>query len=144
MGTADISLQKLRFQRDRIDEITGRIVCGRGALGRDVLAALVTHLRLVPSLQMPATSQSLAFDQLGLDFWIDNRGISIAGQCAGMPGAVAVADGRAVLKEPASQPQPVAALIQALVPVNEVPIPATRQTGWLARLLPMPDAAKTN
>ena len=81
---------------------------------------------------------------MGLDFWIDNRGVSIAGQCAGMPGAVAVAGGRAILTEPASQPQPVAALIQALVPANEVPIPATRQTGWLARLLPMPDAAKAN
>ena len=57
-----------------------------------------------------------------------------------MPGAVAVAGGRAILTEPASQPQPVAALIQALVPASEVPVPATRQTGWLARLLPIPDA----
>ncbi len=143
-GTADIMLQKVRFQGDRIDEIAGRIVCGPGALGRDALAALVTDLRLVPSPQMPAAGQSLAFDQFGLDFWIDRRGISIAGQCGGVPGAVAVAGGRVLLKEPANQPQPVAALIRALVPVNEVPIPATRQTGWLARLLPTPDAAKAN
>jgi hypothetical protein len=143
-GTGNITLQKVRFQRGRIDEIAGRIVGGPGAVGRDMLAALVTHLRLVPCAQMPATGRSLAFDQVGLDFWIDNRGVSIAGQCAGMPGAVAVADGRAILTEPASQPQPVAALIQALVPVNEVPIPATRKTGWLARLLPIPDAAKAN
>ena len=51
-----------------------------------------------------------------------------------MPGAVAVAGGRVLLTEPAAQPQPVAALIQALVP--------TRQTGWLARLLPIADAAQ--
>ena len=82
-GTADITLQKARFQRGRIDELTGRIVCGPGALGRGMLAALVTHLRLTPSPQMPATGESLAFDRLGLDFWIDNRGISIAGRCRG-------------------------------------------------------------
>ncbi|MGO9114501.1 MAG: hypothetical protein ACLP9L_35235 [Thermoguttaceae bacterium] len=144
MGTADIALKKVKFQRGRIDELAGRIVCGPGALGRDMLAALVTHLRLTPAPQMSFTGQSLAFDRIGLDFWIDSRGISIAGQCAGVPGAVAVVGDRAILTEPASQPQPVAALIQALVPANEVPIPATRQTGRLARLLPMPDAAKAN
>ena len=144
-GTADITLQKASFQRGRIDEITGRIVCGPGALGRDMLAALVTHLHFAPSQQRPVavadTDRSLAFDQLGLDFWIDNRGISIAGLCANMSGtekprAVAVAGGQVVLTEPASQPQPVAGLIQALV--------ATRQTGWLARLLPISDAGRAN
>ncbi len=146
-GTADITLQKARFQRGRIDELTGRIVCGPGTLGRDMLAALVTHLRVVPSPQIPVTGQSLAFDRMGLDFRIDDRGISIIGRCASMlgadiPGAMAVAGGRVLLTEPVAQPQPVAALIQALVPVNEVPVPATRQTGWLARLLPTPDAAR--
>ena len=92
---------------------------------------------------MRVASQSLAFDCLGLDFWIDNRGISIVGHCADIPGAVAVAGGRAVLTDPASQPQPVAALIRALVPASEVPVPATRQTGWLECLLPIPDAAQT-
>ena len=53
-GTADITLQKARFQRGRIDEIMGRIVCGPGVVGRGMLAALVTHLRLVPTTQMPA------------------------------------------------------------------------------------------
>ena len=58
-----------------------------------------------------------------------------------MPGAVAVTGGRAILTEPTAQPQPIAAPISALVPVNESPVPATQQTGWLARLLPIPDAA---
>jgi len=139
-GTADITLQKAKFQHGRIDEITGRIACGPGTLDRGMLAALVTHLRLTPSPQMPITGQLLAFDRLGLDFWIDSRGISIAGHCmnmpgAGAPGAVAIAGGRVLLTEPASQPQPVTALIQALVPVHE---------GWLARLLPISDAGKVN
>ena len=59
-----------------------------------------------------------------------------------MPGAVAVAGGRVLLTEPASQPQPVAALIQALVPASEVPIPATRQTGLAGTRL-LPDVAGT-
>ena len=143
-GTADIALQKATFQSGRIDEIVGRIACGPGALDGRLLAALVAHLRLTPSPQVRDTGRSLAFDRMGLAFWIDSHGISIAGNCADMPGAVAVAGGRALLTEPAQQPQPVAALIQALIPVNEVPVPATRQTGWLARLLPIPDAARTN
>jgi hypothetical protein len=145
-GTADITLQKVKFQRGRIDELTGRIVCGPGALSPGLVTALAAHLSLAPSSQIPVTDQSLAFDRLGLDFWLDSRGISIAGHCPGPPGTVAVAAGRAILTEPElrKQPQPVAALIQALVPGNEVPIPATRQTSWLARLLPVPDAAKAN
>ncbi len=144
MGTADITLQKVKFQRGRIDELAGRIVCGPGTLGRNMLAALVTHLRITPSPQLPVTGESLAFDRLGLDFWIDNRGISIAGHCADLPGAVAVAGGRAILTQPTAQPQPIAILIQALIPGNEAPVPVAWQTGWLARLFPIPDAAKTN
>jgi hypothetical protein len=148
-GTADITLQKVKFQRGRIDEVSGRIASGPGQLGPGLSAALVKHMRFVPAPQMPVTGESLAFDRLGLDFWIDSRGVSIAGHCAGMlgvgmPGAVAVAGDRAILSQPAVRPQPVAALIQALVPGGEISIPATRQTGWLARLLPVPDAVRTN
>ena len=140
-GTVNIALEKARFQRGRIDELAGRIAGGRGALGRGMLTALVKHLKLTP--QVPVTDGPLAFDRLGLDFWIDSHGIGIVGRCAGTPGAVAVAGGHAILSQPAAQPQPVAALIQALVPAEEVPVPATRQSGCLARLLPVPDA-KTN
>ena len=79
--------------------------------------------------------ESLAFDRLALDFWIDSRGISIAGRCTDTPGAVAVAGGHVLLTDPPGQPQPVAALIQALVPSN---------AAGLARLLPIPDAGRTN
>jgi hypothetical protein len=135
-GTADVTIAKAEFEYGRIGEVTGRIECGRGSIGRGTLTAL--HLR--PSPQVPLSDVSPAFDRLGLDFRIDSRGISITGDCADVPGAVAVAGGRAVLSEPVTQPQPVAALIQALVPADEVPVPATRQSGVLARLLPIPDA----
>ena len=142
-GTADIAIEKAQFQHGRIDEIRGRIVGGPGALGRDMFAALVTHLKLTPSPQLAVTGPSLAYDRMGLDFWINSSGISIAGHCAGIPGAVAVAGEHVLLAEPASQPQPVAALIQALVPAGEIPVPATRQTGRLERLLPLPDVVTT-
>jgi hypothetical protein len=128
-GTADITIEKARFQRGRIDELTGRIVSGPGVLGGRMLAALVTYLRLTPSPQLAVAGESLAFDRFGLDFRIDSRGIRIAG----LQGAVAVAGGRAILTEPSSQPQPIITLIQALAPVNE---------GGLARLLPVYDVGK--
>ena len=148
-GTAEITLFKATFQRGRIDRLNGRIVCGPGMLSKGTLAALVTHLRLTPS-SPAAAGQPLSYDCLGLDFWIDDKGVSIAGCCpgaAGIAGAVATAAGRVVLSEPAppaAQRQEVAALIEALVPADEARFPATRQAAVLARLLPLPDAANAN
>ena len=48
-----------------------------------------------------------------------------------------------LLAEPIAQPQPVAALIQALVPAGVVQVPATPQADWLARWLPLPEADRT-
>jgi hypothetical protein len=146
-SAADVTMKAV-FQRGRIDSLKGRIVTGRGSMSREMLAALVTHLQLNPAPQIPITNESLVFDRVGLDFWIDSSGVSIVGQCGELPGAnvagaVAVVGGRVVLTQPVSQPQRVAALIQALAPANEVPVPATRQAGWLARVLPLPDAVKT-
>ena len=39
------------------------------------------------------------------------------------------------------QPVPIAALLQALVPRADVQVPATRQTDWLMRRLPVPQAS---
>ena len=134
-GTADIAL-KARFQEGRIEELAGRIDCGPGSLAPDMLAALAMHLRITPSPQVTVARQSLAFDRLGLDFRIDNRGIGIAGHCADVPGAVAVAGGQVILSAPAgTYQQPVASLIQALVPFHE---------GRLARALPAAETARTN
>jgi len=134
-ATADITIRKASFQLSRIDELSGSIVGGPGALSRDMLLALTTHLQLTPALPVAGLDESLAFDRLGLDFWIDNRGLSITGRCAGPQGTVATAGGFAVLSAPASQPQPVAGLIRALVPAND---------SGLARLLPITDAGKAN
>ena len=105
-----------------------------------MLAALVTHLRLTPAPQV-ARQRANRWHSIAwaFDFWIDGRGVSIAGHCGNLSRAVATAGGRALLAEPASQPQPVAALIRALATSDGIPIPDTRQTGWLARLLPIPD-----
>ena len=90
-GTADITIRNATFQRGRIDELTGRIVSGPGAMGGGLLAALVTQLRLRPSPQLGVTSQSLAFDRLGLDFWIDNRRRQ---HCRPLPGRAGRGGGR--------------------------------------------------
>jgi hypothetical protein len=145
-GAADITLNRAIFQRGRIDTLNGRIAAGRCSMSHDMLTALTMRLQWNWTAQMPAARESVAFDRLALDFWIDSHGVSVAGQCqdargVNLPGAIAVAGGQVVMTQPAAQPQPVAALIQAIAPANEVPLPATRQAGWLARLLPLPDAA---
>jgi hypothetical protein len=128
-GTGDITIFNARFQNGRIDELSGRIVCGPGAFSWETYAALVQTLRLKPLVRVPAAGEPIAFDRMGLDFSIDCQGIRITGGCAGVPGAIAVSAGRGILGEP-SQPQSVAALIQALAP-------GSGQAGSLARLLPV-------
>ena len=47
--------------------------------------------------------------------------------------------GEVLLSESSGSAVPVAALVQALVPDSRVQVPATRQTDWLLRALPLPD-----
>jgi hypothetical protein len=143
-GTANITNISARFQSGRIEKLNGCIDTGPGRLGPDMLAALVRRLRMSSAPQVSAAGES-AFERLCLEFRIDSHGVSVEGRCGDMnlPGAVAVAGGRSILSQPLLQPQPVAALIQALAPANEFAVPATRQTGWLASLLPVPDGTKT-
>jgi len=65
----------------------------------------------------------------------------LRGLCRGMAPGTMLADRYGpLLGEPASQPQPVAALLQALVPGSAVRVPATSETDWLMRRLPLPKA----
>lgn len=143
-GVANATVKRAKFLHGRLEEMEGWIIAGPGTIGPSTAEALAAHLGIARATEQARGDASLSFDRLGLQFWLDNRGVTLAGCCDEKSGAVAVCDGRVLLGSPPTQSQPIAALIQALVPVSSVPanaVPATRQSSWLSQLLPLPDAA---
>ena len=123
-----------------MEEAEGILSAGPGTIDRTLIDAATKHLGLVPTAEEPPATERVPYEQLAMSLVLDANGLKLQGRCThGGPGTVlANADGR-LLGEPAPEPRPVVALVQTLVPQNAVQVPATRQTDWLLRHLPVPD-----
>jgi len=140
-GTGHVEIQQARFRNGRLESASGRLLAGPGVVSRSLLRAAAEHLRLVEGRAVFASTDLIEYDQLALSLLIDADGLTLRGQCGqGRPGTLLTARGEALLGESPAQPQPVAALLRALVPRGDVQVPATRQTEWLSRHLPLPSA----
>ena len=102
-----------------------------------MIVAAAERLKLTPGADTARLRDLVSYEELSADFEIDASGLSLAGRCS-TPGAIMVDRSGTLLGNPASQPQPVVALLRTLVPANEVQVPATDQTDRLMRLLPVP------
>jgi hypothetical protein len=104
-----------------------------------LIEAACARLNLRPGGSLGAQDDLVPYEELMLAVLMDSGGLRLQGRClVGGPGTI-LADRRGrLLGEPAAQPQPVVALLQTLVPLSEVQVPATRQTDWLMRHLPVP------
>jgi hypothetical protein len=137
-GQAELQIDRARFARGRLIEVTGRLSAGPGAIDASLLLAAAGSLQL--NHQIPARAAGpLLYEQLGLEFRLDAQGLVLSGCCQGAPlGAVLVDASQWLLGEPKHQPQPAARLIQALVPADAQTVPANRHSGWLLDVLPLP------
>ena len=71
---------------------------------------------------------------------LDANGLRLRGLCTTAEPGTILSDGRnRLLGEPSRGAQPMAALVQTLVPQSVVQVPASRQTDWLLRHLRVPD-----
>jgi len=138
-GNAKIDIRSARFAAGRLQQASGAISAGPGVVSRSLIEALVERLKLTPAVETGTLRELVSYEQLAAAFEIDTSGLKLAGRCRS-PGAILVDRYRPLLLNPASQPQPVVALLQTLVPANEVQVPATDQTDWLMRHLPVPPA----
>ena len=138
-GAAQLTVQGARFRQGRLEEATGALAAGPGAISRSLLDAAADRLGMVGGLEPSVPDRLVSYERLAVSFRIDSRGLELRGECA-PTGSTAILVGRygTLLGEPIRQPVPVAALVQALVPAGEVQVPVTRQTDWLIRRLPMP------
>jgi hypothetical protein len=162
-GTAGLDLQRAVFQKGRLREAAGSLVAGPGAISRSLVDAAADRLGLVCSgaagpgatgglsarasgrradeLPVPPRDELLAYDRLAVAFLIDSRGLQIRGMCPpAASGGILAGRYGLLLGEPALQPLPAVSLVQALAPAGAVQVPATHQTDWLLRRLPMPEA----
>ena len=141
-GPAELSIASARLWQGRIEKAAGTLRAGPGLISSSLVHAAVEQLHLVATAEPKASDELLSYEQLALSFRLDGGGLRLHGGCTGAAtGAVLAGPGGPLLAEPVAQPQPLAALIQVLVPASQFQVPATPQTGWLARWLPLPEAA---
>jgi hypothetical protein len=137
-GLAEVVMEQAVLRGGRLDAATGRIKAGPGTIGRPLVQSAIDHMQLTAT-QLPAGDEPVPFEMLGATFWLDERGLSLAGNCPGVPSATIVAGGQALLGEPARQPLPVGALVQVVSAGSNDSVPATQQALGLARYLPTPE-----
>ena len=140
-GMADVTITKARIEHGRLEELAGSLAAGPGVISRSLLDASVSRLGLAAGNGEPEVPGYLVpYEQLAVAFLIDSEGLRLAAQSPqGSSRAILTGRYGPLLGEPASGPQPVVALLAMLVPLSEVQVPATRQTDWLMRHLPVPD-----
>ncbi len=140
-GSGDVTIQSARFLRGRLEEGSAIVAAGPGTIDRSLLAAAVDRLQLRPGAEPPLVGQRMRYNELAFLVTLDALGLRLRGRCpAAEQGTILSGEaGNRLLGEPLG-PQPVAALVQTLVPSSVVQVPASRQTDWLLRHLPVPEA----
>jgi hypothetical protein len=136
-GTAELALEIARFEGGRLREAAGTVTGGAGQVSTSLLDSMTRSLGLATSLENHAPAL-LGYETLRFAFLLDQRGLQLRGHAVrDDSGAILVDRWRVLLGDPARQPQPLAALFQALAPADALQVPATRETDQLLRLLPL-------
>ena len=140
-GAAELTIQKALVRQGRLEEATGSLVAGPGAISRSLLDAAAGRLGMVRGPDPRDPGQLVSYDRLAVSFRIDSHGLQLRGACPPAGSGTVLAGSLGVLLgEPKAQPVPVAAVIQTLAPAGAIQVPATRETDWLMRRLPVHDA----
>ncbi len=139
-GMAEVSIQSARFHRGRLEEAKGTLSAGPGTIGRSLVVASVERLGLVPRVPLQKLDATVVYDELAFVYTLHSGGLQLEGQCASAEPGIILADHRCpLLGAPGAELLPVVALLRTLVPQSELQVPATRQSDWLMRHLPIPE-----
>jgi hypothetical protein len=138
-GTAQLTIHSAHFRQGRLEDVNCTLSAGPGVISRSLMDAAVARLSLQRGVPPSRPGELVPYQQLMLALVLDAEGVRLQGRSlAGGQGTILADAGGRLLGEPALQRQPVAALLQTLVPQSEVQVPATRQSDWLMRHLPLP------
>jgi hypothetical protein len=141
-GIAKATIASARFRRGRLEEGCAALVAKDGEVSRSLLAAAVEHLRLTAGAGPVADTDRIGYRELAMSVTLDAGGMRLRGRCTTAEPGTILSDGRTrILGEPSRDCQPVAALVQTLVPQRALQVPASRQTDWLLQHLQISDVA---
>jgi hypothetical protein len=135
-----VTLERAIVRDGRLEEAVGAIHAGPGNVGRSFLRSAAKSLRMQTVGALDPEIEVCGYEELAAAFTLDAKGLLIHGQCEGEPGTIFRTATGPLLSESKDGSLPVSALVQSLVPDSRVQVPATRQTDWLLRSLPLPDA----
>jgi hypothetical protein len=140
-GSAEITVRQARFCRGRLESAEGTFSAGPGTVSQSLVSSAIQNLKLVPSDASNHADEMLRrYDQLSLEFLVNQAGLTLHGQCSGASGIVVRFADRTVLSEAGRASGPLVALVRTLVPQSEVQVPATRESDWLIERMPVPTA----
>ncbi len=138
-GQAQVTIHRASFTAGRLQKAAGSIAAGPGTIGREFYDSLWRQLRLRYRSLPPDGNDNIPYDKLALNFTINHDGLQINGTVPKQIQPVILANSvESLLGEPQVQPQPISALLDALVPQSSYQVPATKQIQWLSRRLPLP------
>jgi hypothetical protein len=142
-GLGSVGLEPAIVENGRLVELRGGIQAVNGWVSPSLLAAAEEHLGvLVPQQVKRQGSQPVTFRQMSLGFQLNDRQLLLTGGTDPTRDGVALANAAGPIVEvPPHHATAAVNLLRTLLPQSEWQVPATRQTGALAALLPVPSAS---
>jgi hypothetical protein len=135
-GLAEVAIRQAEFHQGRLVKLDGSINAGPGVVSRSLIDDSAQFLRLPAATDPGMVVPELPYQTLAASFVIDNRGLQLHGLCQPEGSKVILAGPyRWIVGEPDVQPQPLAGLLQTLIPVQHIRVPAGAD--WLFDRLPM-------
>jgi hypothetical protein len=143
-GLATIALEELRWNGERLERLTGSIRSDRAQASRSFVDALEKAFHCPrPGVGQASAIESsiLELDAIAMRFQLDDRGLTLMGECpATASGCLALSGGRPLVLQPPFRDIPAGVLVQALSAAPTAWIPATREAVKMADRLPLPNA----
>jgi hypothetical protein len=141
-GSATIQVEQAEIEAGRLAQLRGNFRVANGSASPSLLVAAEEHLGLQLTHDRHAASASVPFDELAFSFHLDGNQLEFVGLADAANENVVARDAAGQLVTvPPSHSVPALNLLRTLLPDNQYQVPATRQTGALVGLFPVPDLA---
>ena len=142
-GMATLDVKHAVVHAGRLEQFQGTVQAGPGIVSSSLVAAAAEMLGMrrefTQIYQPPAADGRISYEALAADLRLENGRLIVNGRCGGKTGIVLRGKDGTILSESTAGPVSMVALVKMLVPDSRVQVPATRQTDWLLKLLPIPD-----
>lgn len=139
-GRATALFDHVRVRRGRLEEAAGSVAGRAGTVSRSFIQRAQRECGLLPGNLPPTDVAEWPFEELALQWSVAAQGVTLHGNCAApATGAILGNSYGPLLRAPADQPQPLAALVRFLCPEADTAtavMPATPQAAALLRYLP--------